>query len=215
MAQEARTLGEPTEAEAASFVLGQKIRHLRKARGLSVKDLSAAAGLSIGFVSQIERGLSSASVRTLARLADALSVGIGELFTDTADESGHPATIVARAFEHRTLDMKSTGATKRWLTPFARVPRLDLYLIELEPGGSSGDQAYIHEGEEAGLVLEGGLELVVDGRRYVLGEGDTFRFASDRPHRFANAGAKPVRVIWVNYRETGSAGTSSAPGSKS
>jgi uncharacterized cupin superfamily protein len=59
----------------------------------------------------------------------------------------------------------------------------------------------VHEGEEAGIVLEGGLELVVDGRRHVLGEGDTFRFASGRPHRFANAGSRLAKILWVNYRD--------------
>src|SRR5687768_11271596 len=70
----------PMVDETADLALGERIRHLRKARGKSLKDLSEATGLSISFVSQIERGLSSASVRTLARLADALDVGIGELF---------------------------------------------------------------------------------------------------------------------------------------
>lgn len=194
---------EPGPAEGGSapadVTLARRIRHLRKARGHSLKDLSEAAGLSISFVSQLERGLSSASVRTLARLADALDVGIGELFGGDGD--GEDGRIVARSAEHRTLDMRSTGAVKRWLTPFDRDPRLDLYLITLAPGGSSGGEDYAHEGEEAGLVLEGGLELTVDGKRHVLGEGDTFRFASGRPHRFSNAGSRPARILWVNARD--------------
>jgi transcriptional regulator with XRE-family HTH domain len=190
--------------EPADLAFGERIRHLRKARGKSLKDLCANAGLSISFVSQIERGLSSASVRTLARLADALEVSIGELFGPADDHADGDQRIVARRVEHRTLDMRSTGAEKRWLTPFERVPRLDLYMITLEPGGSSGDEPYSHEGEEAGYVLEGGLELIVDGRRHVLGEGDTFRFASGRPHRFINAGSRPARVLWINYRDRSS-----------
>lgn len=184
--------------------VGQKLRHLRKARGLSLKQLADAAGLSIGFVSQIERGLSSPSVRSLVRLSDVLGVSVGELFTGLDDPLDGENGIVARAFEHRMIDMRSTHAVKKWLTPFERVPRLDLYTIELAVGGSSGEHAYSHEGEEAGLVIEGGLELIVEDRRYVLGEGDSFRFASSRPHRFANAGSRPCKVLWVNYRETGS-----------
>jgi transcriptional regulator with XRE-family HTH domain len=191
----------PVVSEPADLALGGRIRHLRKARGKSLKELSAETGLSISFVSQIERGLSSASVRTLARLADALEVGIGELFGPADDETDGHHRIVARPSEHKSLDMRSTGAEKRWITPFDQTPRLDLYLISLEPGGSSGDVAYVHEGEEAGLVLEGGMELIVDGRRHVLGEGDTFRFASSRPHRFVNAGSRPARILWVNYRD--------------
>jgi transcriptional regulator with XRE-family HTH domain len=187
-------------SEPADLALGERIRHLRKARGKSLKELSTDTGLSISFVSQIERGLSSASVRTLARLADALEVGIGELFGPADDEADASHRIVARPAEHKRLEMPRTGAEKRWITPFEQTPRLDLYLISLEPGGSSGDDAYVHDGEEAGMILEGGMELIVDGRRHVLGEGDTFRFSSHRPHRFLNAGSRPARILWVNYR---------------
>ncbi len=192
---------QPAISDPADASMGLRIRHLRKARGKSLKDLSADADLSISFLSQIERGLSSASVRTLAKLADALDVSIGELFSSARDEIDSLHRIVSRPSEHTTLDMRSTGAEKRWLTPFDQTPRLDLYLIILDPGGSSGDEPYVHEGEEAGIVLEGGMELVVDGRRHVLGEGDTFRFASGRPHRFANAGSRPAKILWVNYRD--------------
>jgi transcriptional regulator with XRE-family HTH domain len=189
---------------SADRSVGQKLRQLRKARGRSLKELSDEAGISTSFVSQIERGLSSPSVRTLVRLADVLGVSMGELFNGLDQELDGEARIVARAFEQQTLDMPTTHVTKRWLTPFSKVPRLDIYTIDLAVSGTSGDHSYAHEGEEAGLVLEGGLELVVDRQRYVLGEGDSFRFASHRPHRFANAGNRPCKVLWVNYRETGS-----------
>lgn len=194
-----------TEDVSADRSVGQKLRQLRKARGRSLKQLSDEAGISIGFVSQIERGLSSPSVRTLVRLADVLGVSMGELFSGLDHKLDGETRIVARTFEHQTLDMPSTHVVKRWLTPFSKVPRLDIYTIELAVHGTSGDHSYAHEGEEAGLVLEGGLELVVDRQRYVLGEGDSFRFASHRPHRFANAGNRTCKVLWVNYRETGSA----------
>ncbi len=199
MTEGAQSRLEPS-SEPADLALGERIRHLRKARGKSLKELSTDTGLSISFVSQIERGLSSASVRTLARLADALEVGIGELFGPADDEADSNHRIVARPAEHKRLEMPRTGAEKRWITPFEQTPRLDLYLISLEPGGSSGDDAYVHDGEEAGMILEGGMELIVDGRRHVLGEGDTFRFSSHRPHRFLNAGSRPARILWVNYR---------------
>jgi transcriptional regulator with XRE-family HTH domain len=197
---------EPAEGEAsAARALGLSLRQLRKARGLSLMQLAAASGLSVGFVSQIERGLSSPSVRTLARLADALGVSMGALFAGETGDLDGESRIVARPADQKSLDMPDTHVLKRWLTPFARVPRLDLYLIELKPGGSSGERPYAHEGEEAGLVIEGGLELVVDGERHLLGAGDAFRFASGRPHRFANAGTRPCKVLWANWRETGSA----------
>lgn len=196
----ARLSGVDTAPNGADRALGEQIRRLRKARGLSQQEVALRATLSTGLVSQIERGLSSASVRVLARLADALDVGIAELFAATETSSDEPR-IVARASERRLIDMKAEGAVKHLLTPFDLSPRLDIFLIELAPGGKSGDADYVHEGEEAGLVLEGGLELFVDSRRYVLGAGDSFRFESRRPHRFANAGQQVTKAIWVNFRD--------------
>jgi transcriptional regulator with XRE-family HTH domain len=184
--------------------VGLRLRRLRKARGLSLRELADASRLSIGFVSQIERGLSSPSLRTLTRLADSLAVGIGELFSEDGNAKDGDRLVVARPSDQPTVDLAASGIVKRWITPFERVPRLDIYILELETGAASGDQPYIHEGEEAGLILEGGIELFLEGRRHVLAEGDSFRFASDRPHRFVNAGTRPARVLWVNYRETGS-----------
>ena len=91
--------------------------------------------------------------------------------------------------------------TKELLTPFETDPRLDIYLMTIEPEGSSSDEDFVHQGEEAGVVLEGGLELFVDGKRHVLGEGDSFRFVSNRPHRYLNAGKKTAKVIWTLYRD--------------
>lgn len=181
-------------------LVGERIRALRKARGLSLKEVSLQAGLSAGFLSQVERGLSSASVRALARLADALGVGISDVFP--SDEGFDGANhIVARVKDRKRIDFAQTGVTKELLTPFAHLPRLDIYMMTLEPGGRSGDEPYSHDGAEAGLVLEGGLELVVDGRKYILGEGDSFRFNSARPHQFSNAGDRVARALWVNFRE--------------
>jgi transcriptional regulator with XRE-family HTH domain len=141
----ARLSGVDTAPNGADRALGEQIRHLRKARGLSQQEVALRAALSIGLVSQIERGLSSASVRVLARLADALDVGIAELFAATEASSDEPR-IVARASERRLIDMKAEGAIKHLLTPFDLSPRLDIFLIELAPGGKSGDADYVHEG---------------------------------------------------------------------
>jgi len=189
-----------TEQNRTDILVGERIRGLRKARGLSLKEIALSAGLSAGFLSQVERGLSSASVRALAGIAEALGVMISDIFP--ADEGVEGANqIVARIKDRKRIDLAQTGVTKELLTPFPTSPRLDIYMMTLEPGGSSGDEPYSHDGEEAGMVLEGGLELVVDGRKYVLGEGDSFRFKSTRPHQFSNAGDRVARALWVNFRE--------------
>jgi transcriptional regulator with XRE-family HTH domain len=180
--------------------VGDRIRLLRKARNRSLKELAVGAGLSVGFLSQIERGLSSVSIRALARIADALDVGIADVFPTDGQEDDS-LRIVARVKDRRRIDLPNTAMIKEHLTPFHQSPQLDIYILTLEPGGSSGDEPYVHDGAEAGFVLEGGLELFVEGRKFILGEGDSFRFNSNRPHQFRNAGDRTAKAVWVNFRD--------------
>jgi len=197
--------GEPNKSSpdkrGADYAVGAHIRHLRQARSLSIKELAERSGLSTALISQVERGISSASVRVLAKLADGLDVAISDMFEEGGDQASVGDRIVARKNDHQRIELNRTGITKELLTPFNTAPRLDIFLMMIEPDGSSSDEDFVHQGEEAGFVLEGGMELFVDGKRYVLGEGDSFRFASSRPHRYLNAGNKSARIIWVNYRE--------------
>lgn len=180
-------------------VLGLRIRHMRKARGLSLKDLAERAGVSIGLVSQVERGLSSPSVRILASIADALTVSLSSLFEETEKEDPGEGLVV-RKHARRRLEFQGTGISKELMTPGSPDARLDLFMIQLDPGGTTGDGNYTHEGEEAGTVLDGLLELTVEGTSYTLSQGDSFRFTSDRPHSFRNPGQTMTRVLWINTR---------------
>ena len=189
-----------SKTRAADREVGAHIRHLRQARSLSIKALAEESGLSIALISQIERGISSASVRVLAKLADGLDIAISDMF-EPGSGSTPDDRIIARKHDRQKIELNRTGITKELLTPFSTHPHLDIYQMTIEPEGSSSDEDFVHQGEEAGVVLEGGMELFVDGKRYVLGEGDSFRFPSSRPHRYLNAGRKPARIIWVNYRD--------------
>ncbi len=186
--------------DQTDLLVGSRIRNLRKARGRSLKEVALRAGLSGSFLSQLERGISSGSIRILARLADALDVGIAEIFPIAEAEIEGP-TLVARTADRKRIDFGDTGMSKELLTPFNKSPRLDIYIISIEPGGTTGDKPYVHQGEEAGYVLEGGIELVVDGQKSILGEGDSFRFSSTHPHQYRNAGVRRAKAVWINYRE--------------
>jgi transcriptional regulator with XRE-family HTH domain len=181
-------------------LLGERIRHRRRARNMSLKDLAESSGISIGLLSQIERGLSSPSLRVLAGLADALQLGLADLFSDSTTAFAQPEKIVVRAGERKQLTFWRTGISKELLTPHADESTLDIFIVMLEPGGTSGSQLYSHEGEEAGTVLEGTIAINVDGKEYRLQAGDSFRFASTRQHSFWNPGAAAARVLWVNAR---------------
>ena len=175
--------------------VGEQLRAMRQRRGWRLQDLGNSTGLSVGMLSQIERGVSSPSIRTLQRLAEAFAVPIGWFFTPPQPNEGGPAWVQRRP-QRRVLALPGKGITKELLTP-AQQGVLELMLITVEPGGSSGSAPYSHAGEDAGLVLEGRLELEVAGEVCVLEEGDAFRFPSASPHRFANPGERRTVVLWT------------------
>jgi transcriptional regulator with XRE-family HTH domain len=185
---------------ALDVLLGERIRHRRKAQKTSLKQLAESSGISIGLLSQIERGLSSPSLRVLASLADALKLGLADLFGDGPEEPAIGERIVVRADERKKLSFWRTGISKELLTPHAEDSTLDIFLVVLDPGGTTGSQLYAHVGEEGGLVLEGSIAINVDGKEHRLQAGDGFRFASTRRHSFWNVGAGTARVLWVNAR---------------
>lgn len=179
----------------ADLWLGVQMRALRQANGMSLKQLADAAGLSIAMVSQIERGISSPSIRSLRQLGEALGVPASRFFQD----GGHPPAREIDKIVRRTMRpsvMLAAKVSKHLLTP--QFPGLvEMFLIVLEPGGTSGPENYTHKGEDTGVVLRGVLELWVDGDRFILEEGDSFRFKSTLPHHFANACIERTEVIWI------------------
>jgi len=184
---------------AVDVAVGQRIRDLRRSRKLSLETIAARTDLSIGFLSQIERGLSSPSLRVLATIADVLGIGIAGLFGAAETAAAGSDAIVTREQQRAELNLWRTGISKQLLSPSGSEGRLNLFLVHMEPGGSTGDELYTHDGEEAGLVLEGEMILTVDAESWTLRTGDSFRFASRRPHRFSNPSDKAKAVVlWVN-----------------
>jgi transcriptional regulator with XRE-family HTH domain len=166
---------------------------------LSLETIAAHTDLSIGFLSQIERGLSSPSLRVLATIADVLGIGIAGLFGAKETAGTGSDAIVTREQQRAELNLWRTGISKQLLSPSGSEGRLNLFLVHMEPGGSTGDELYTHDGEEAGLVIEGEMKLTVDAESWTLKQGDSFRFASRRPHRFSNPSGKAKAVVlWVN-----------------
>jgi transcriptional regulator with XRE-family HTH domain len=166
--------------------------------GRKLAELSTRCGLSLGMLSQVERGVSSPSIRSLQRLAGIFGVPVGWFFSDPQARATGPAWVLRRA-QRRVLDLSAKGITKELLTPEegSSEGSIELMLITVEPGGSSGEAPYSHAGEDSGTVLEGMLELEVNGEQCLLHAGDSFRFASVLPHRFANGGTLRCVVIWA------------------
>lgn len=191
--------GAPTAGKVADLWMGIQLRSLRKAKQMSLVQVAEAAGLSIGMVSQIERGLASPSIKSLRKLSEALGVPVGWFFhPQTGGRPSERETIVRRA-DRRQLRL-STAATHELGAMELLTPDLsgdiELLLLTLEPGFDSGP-AHRHRGQEAGLVLAGALDLWVGDDQFVVNQGDSFRFASGDPHRYANASERTTQVVWV------------------
>lgn len=180
---------------AQDLWLGQRLRQSRRQRRLSIRDLAAKTGLSVGMVSQIERGLSTPSLRSLRLLANTLDVPISWFFPDSAQALAERRYIV-RSDQRRRLKVPHTGFVQEVVSP-PDAGAIEIYEIVLEPGASSGPDAYSHAGEKAGLVLTGILTIQLDSEEYVLEAGDSFRFPSMLSHRFANPSGAETRLIWI------------------
>lgn len=181
--------------EGTARVLGRRIRDLRKAKRLTLQQLSRRASLSAGYLSQIERDLATPSIKALHDIAEVLGVNIGWFFPVRTDSEAKEAAVVVRLADRRALKFGS-GIRDELLCPDLS-GRLELLACHFAPGSSSGDDAYSHDGEEAGVVIEGQLDLWIDDELFRLRRGDSFHFESRRQHRYRNPGSTDTLVIWA------------------
>ncbi len=183
-----------------SVRIGRRIRDLRISAGMTLTDLSKAAKVSIGTLSQLERGLVSPTVRTLYTVGNALGVAPAWLIdpSQATGPNNSEGTVIVRA--NRRQKFLDRGGIRKDIASPAASERLKGFFVVVEPGCDSGVEPYKHTGEEIGLVLSGTLELSIDDESYTLNEGDCFAFESSRPHRFSNIGPRPASVFWVNAK---------------
>ena len=177
--------------------VGAELRRLRLAKGLSLQQVAGRAGLSVGFVSQAERGLSALSVKALQDLGAALGKPIGWFFREgAAAAGGDESDVIVRRGQRKRLEHPGLGIVDHLLSP-SLDGQLEVLLSEFAPGASSGEEPYTHAGEECGVLLQGSLELWVGERHFLLRQGDSFAFPSTRPHRYRNPGRSRTLVVWA------------------
>ena len=212
------TLAQAGRPESAvDLWLGQQLRQLRKQQGRSLSDVARACGMSVGLLSQIERGLSSASVKVLQLLAREFRVSVNSLLRNAEHTEGEDDGRVTRAGAHRYIDLKEKGISKEMYTPPA-CHSMDLCRASIEPGGSTGNELFVTgQGEQIGVVLKGSLELWVGDRVILLKEGDSFCYASSTPRRWRNPGTQTTEVIWAisNINQALGDNTQQAPRARS
>jgi len=182
-------------APAESRLLpGQRFRRLRTRRGLSLAQVARATGVSVGFLSALERGQMRSSIATLRRIARFYRTNILSLFETAGD---NPRLV--RPNQRKVLE--TTPDVRMELLAWGNTV-MEPHLFRIKPGGGSGE-SYSHEGEEFLHVLRGQFEIWLDGKEhYQLKPGDSLYFESSTPHRWKNPGRKETWLLWINTPPT-------------
>lgn len=177
---------------AAEVDVGERLRELRRFRRATLKTIADRSGLSESFLSQVERGRSSASIASLRKIADALGVSMADLF----EPDGVPGPRVLKRADRPALTFGILGR-KLLLTP-KPLHHLEVFAGELDIGGSTGEQPYAHgDSEELFVVVSGRVQLELGGELFELESGDSIDYRSSTPHRVMNTGQELAEVMWI------------------
>ena len=186
--------------------IGVKLRRLRTEQDLTILQLAERAGVSSGIISQIERGNSNPSIKTLQRIRAALGVNLWEFLDEKRLATIEPDVVeipqaarmsqfVRRKADRPQIVVGTTQLVKELLSP-RNDRNLRFMIVTLPPGGESED-VIMGEGEKGGLVTEGRIELIVGSEVTELLEGDSFQFPSSLPHKICNLTEETAKVIWI------------------
>ena len=175
--------------------VGSRIRALREAMDLSLRDLAERSGVSAPMLSQVERGETSPTLNVAERIAGGLDLTLSQLLR--LDEAPH--VVVSRSDERRVRTRR--GHRTEELTPPLPGQRADVSVHALEPGASTGQPGDppLHEpgARETAVVLSGSVSLLIDDERHDLDAGDSVTFDADLPHHFSNQGDRPAEFLAV------------------
>lgn len=180
--------------ETSIVDIGRTLRDLRKGMGITLQQLATGIGRSVGFVSQIERGLSRPTVEDLTLIAGFLRVPSAALF-GRLEAATRPDSPVTRTGQRLCLRYEN-GVTDHLASP-----RLSdgLCLLEttLEPGADTGQGPVMDSQQQAGYLLEGSLALTIGNEAWTLQPGDAFQLAAHQGCRLHNPTRQPARLLWI------------------
>jgi len=182
-----------SEPETGAHLLAGDIRALRKARGLTLAEIALKLGRSVGWVSQVERGLSMPSLADMRAFATLFDVPISLFFGHDVPDERERGTIV-RAGRRRALGTSETGLVEELLSPDLG-GSFEMVRSVFAPGAELTARS-LRQTEEAGYVVSGTFEIEIDGAWHRLMAGDSFRFEK-KTYRWRNPGTEPAVVIWV------------------
>ena len=173
--------------------IGSKIKRMRVRLGLTQEELAARTELTKGFISQLERDITSPSIATLMDILEALGTNVSEFFSEREDDG----VMVYAADDMFIKADEEAGVSIRWLVTNAQRYALEPILVTLAPGAST-EADDPHEGEEFGYVLSGTISLVCGDQKRKVRRGDAFYFHPTGVHYLTNTGKSEGKVLWVS-----------------
>jgi transcriptional regulator with XRE-family HTH domain len=173
--------------------IAEKLKAFRSANRMTLKQLASKAGCTDAYLSQLERGHANPSIMILKKIASALQVKVVDFFLEPeVNENG----IVVKEEERVNINFKRGDAKIQMLVRNIQNKRMQPFYTTIEPGGGSKG-SYSHIGEEFGIVLQGELEVNLNGKSYRVKKNESFYFSSQEPHSWSNPGKNKTLVIWV------------------
>ena len=173
--------------------IGEKIKRLRLQRGLTQEELADRCELSKGFISLLERDLTSPSIATLSDVLECLGTDLAAFFTEQAEEK----LVFSEDDTYIKEDAETLRGSIRWLVPSAQKNQMEPILVEMQGGGET-EWDNPHEGEEFGYVLSGAVQIELGNRIVKARRGESFYFKTTEPHRLVNPGKAPCRFLWIS-----------------
>ena len=172
--------------------LGLRLRRFRQFRHLSLSQLAQHSGTSTSFLSQLERGKTSASISSLRRIAPVLGVSLADLFDEGA---GMPMQVLRRADRP---SVETEPGTRKYLLTSRPLRHLEVYVGDLDPGTSTGPEKYTHgNSQELLVVVAGTVTVEVGESSYLMSAGDSIEYSSAVPHRLEASGPGIAEVFWI------------------
>lgn len=185
------------DAGAAHLQVGARIRHARILKGMRMRDLAAAVGCDESMVSKIEAGKVMPSLAMLSKMVGALDRDMASFFGLEIEEHKLVQTPADRVRVEGDALRGGEGVTYERLVPLAAGNLLEANIHIVEPAGAKNDPI-THQGEAVGYLLEGEIELFIDGTTYRMTAGDSFFFKAYLTNGYRNIGKTLARIIWVN-----------------
>nr|WP_252014903.1 cupin domain-containing protein [Vibrio sp. SCSIO 43140] len=173
--------------------IGPRFKALRERAGLSQRELAKRAGVTNGFISQIESNAVSPSVASLSKLLSKIPSSMAEFF---AIDEPEPEQFYTRRQEQPEIGRGKISY--RQVGHYHEDRHIGMLRETLSPGADTGKEMLVHEGQECGVIVQGELELTVDDQITVLLEGDSYYFDSQRPHRFRNTTDADCVIVSAN-----------------